>query len=113
MGETSEASASHLPMAMDGDAPQLSTAAALMQEIRIFGRLPKRVNGTSEAQTAERNLAKRFNKAREAGRLTAEHEAELTAMDGDAPQLAEIAALMQEIRTFGCLPKHANGTSEA
>ena len=67
----------------------------------------------SEAQTAERNVAKRVNKAREAGRLTAEHEAELTAMDGDAPQLAEIAALMLEIPTFGRLPKHVKGTSEA
>ena len=113
MAAASEASATHLPMAMDGDAPQLSKAAALMQEIRTFGRLPKEVKGTSEAQTAERNLAKRFNKAREAGRLTAEHEAELTAMDGDAPQLAEIAALMQEIRPFGRLPKHVKGTSEA
>ena len=84
-----------------------------MQEIRIFGRLPKKVNGTSAAQTVERNIAKIFNKARAAGRLTAEHEAELRAMDGDAPQLAEAAALMQEIRTFGRLPKEVKGTSEA
>ena len=75
-------------------------AVALMPEIRTFGYLPKDVKGTSDAQTAERNLAKRVNTAREAGRLTAEHEAELTAMDGDAPQLAENAALMLEIRTF-------------
>ena len=99
--------------AMDGDAPQLAEAAALMQEIRTFGRLPKEVKGTSAAQTAEHNFAKRFNKAREAGRLTAEHEAELTAMDGDVPQLAEIAALMQEIRILGRLPTRVNGTSDA
>ena len=66
--------------AMNGDAPQLAEAAALMQEIGTFGRLPKEVKGTSEAQTAERNLAKRFNKARAAGRVTAEHEAELAKM---------------------------------
>ena len=60
MGETSEASASHLPMAMDGDAPQLSKAAALMQEIQTFGRLPTEVEGTSEAPTPDRNVAKRF-----------------------------------------------------
>ena len=51
-----------------------------MQEIQILGRLPKHVKGTSEAQTAGRNLAKRLNKARAAGRLTAEHEAELAKM---------------------------------
>ena len=31
-------------------------------------------------------------------------------MDGDAPQLAEIGALMQEIRTYGRLP-HWNSTA--
>ena len=113
MAAASEASATHLPMAMDGDAPQLSKAVALMQEIQTLGRLPKHVKGTSEAQTAERNLAKRLNKARAAGRLTAEHEAELTAMDGDAPQLAEAVALMQEIQTFGRVPKQVSGKSEA
>ena len=66
--------------------------------MRAFGRLPKHVDGTSEAKTAERKLAKRFKKARQASRLTAEHEAGLTAMDGDATQLAEIAALMRRER---------------
>ena len=86
---------------MDGDATQLAETAAPMQEIRILGRLPKEVKGTSETQTSERNLAKRFKKVRAAGRLTAEHEAELTAMDGDAPQLAEIelSCRMCEVRT--------------
>ena len=65
---------------MDGDAPQLAEIAALMVEIRTFGHLPKEVNGTSEAQTAERNLAQRFYKARAAGRFTTEHEAELAKM---------------------------------
>ena len=51
MAAAAEASATHLPMEILGDAPQVSKAAALMQEIRTFGRLPKRVNGTSEAQT--------------------------------------------------------------
>ena len=65
---------------MVGDAPQLSKAAALMHEIRILGRLPKEIKGTSPAQTAERNLAKRLNRSRAAGRLTTEHEAELAKM---------------------------------
>ena len=86
MAAAAEASATHLAMEILRD--------ILSEEIRTFGRLPKEVKGTSEAQTAERNLAKRFKKARAAGRLTAEHEAQLTAMDGDAPELAEIAALM-------------------
>ena len=91
-----------------GDATQFAEIAALMQEVRGFGRLPKEVKGTSESQRAESNLASKLRKARSAGRLTAEHEAELTAMDGeahgDATQLAEIAALMQEVRVFGWLP---------
>ena len=86
--------------AMDGDAAQLAIIAALMEDVRAFGRLPKHVDGTSEAKTSERNLAKRLQKAREAGRLTAEHEAGLTAMVCDATQLAEIAALMLDVRAF-------------
>ena len=33
---------------MDGDAPKLASAASLMQDLRSFGRLPKRAAGTSE-----------------------------------------------------------------
>ena len=51
--KTSEASAS-----------QLAKAAMLMQDIRTFGRQPKQVSGKSQAQTGERNLAKRLVKAR-------------------------------------------------
>ena len=58
-------------------------------------------------------LAKTLQKVRAAGRLTAEHEAELTAMDGDATQLAPIAPLMGDVRASGRLPKHVDGTSEA
>ena len=54
--------------AMDGDAAQLALIAALMEDVRAFGRLPKLVDGTSEAKTAERKLAKRIKKARQAGR---------------------------------------------
>ena len=40
---------------------------------------------TDPAPTAERNLAYRLRKARAAGRLTAEHEAELAAMGIEQP----------------------------
>ena len=50
--------------AMDGDATQLAESAALMEDVRALGRLPKHVDGTSEAEIAERNVAKRFKKAR-------------------------------------------------
>ena len=33
---------------MEGDAPKLASAASLMQDLRSFGRLPKRTTGTSE-----------------------------------------------------------------
>ena len=71
------------------------------------------MKGTSETQSAERSLAKTLRKARAAGRLTAEHDAEFIAMDGDATQLAEIAPLMQDVRAFGGLPKRVDGTSDA
>ena len=43
-------------------------------------------------------------KARAAGRLTAEHEAELTATS-DAAQLAKIKALMEDVLAFARLPR--------
>ena len=45
-----------------------------------------------------------LNKARAGGRLTAEHEAEILAMDGDAAQLAIIAALMEDVRASVHMP---------
>ncbi len=80
-----------------------------MRDLRAFGRPPKLVRGKDAHQTAERNLASRLRKARASGLLTAEDEAELTAMDtlqpaGDAPQLAALVAddrstsVMQAIR---------------
>ena len=96
------------------DAPPLAHASTecLMQEIRAFGRVPQLKRGTDAAATAERSLAKRLGKAREAGHLTAEHEAVLTALDdpGDAPDdapplaLASTECLMQEIRAWTSSP---------
>ena len=98
-----------------GDAAQL--AEELMVAIRALGRVPKQTRGTGAAQTAERNLASSFRRARADGRLTAEHEAELAGMDvedapGDDPQLANasIAQLMQDIRSLGRLPKAVQGS---
>ena len=48
-----------------------------MQDIRTFGRVPKAVRGNDPEQVAERNLASRLRKVKQAGRLTPEREAEL------------------------------------
>ena len=100
-----------------GDAPQPADdpGIRLTQEIRASGRLPKRVQGTNAETTAERNLASRLRKARAAGRITAEQEAELAALreQGYASQLVDeqtIGLLMQEIRAFGRLPQAVQGT---
>ena len=39
----------------------------LMQDLRAFGRVPKRMHCTDHQTVAERNLAKRFRKARAGG----------------------------------------------
>ena len=105
-----------------GDAPQVADdrTTRLMLDIRALGRLPQLKRSKDAAQTAERNLAKRLGKARAAGHLTAEHEAELTAMDveqpaGDAPQLArdQTTCLMQDIRAFGRIPETKSGKDAA
>ena len=91
-----------------------------MADVRTLGRVPKLIRGNDADQTAERNLAKRLRKARAAGRLTAEHEAELSSMDvqqpaGDAPQLANGEAsqlaedVMADVRTLGRVPKLVRG----
>ena len=95
----------------------------LTQDIRDFGRLPKAVRGKDEASARERNLASRLRKARQAGRLSADHEAELASM-GQASQPAQEAATRQkardvateltlEIRAFGRLPQEVRGEDAA
>ena len=47
-----------------GDASQLAgKIEQLLQDIRAFGRVPKQVRGSSDAQVRERNLAKRLSRA--------------------------------------------------
>ena len=61
-----------------GDAVQLAgTSEQLLQDIRAFGRVPKAVRGSSEAQVRERNLEKRLRKARVWGHVSDAQEAEL------------------------------------
>ena len=90
---------------MDVDATQFDEIAALMQDVRAFGRLPKEVHGPSETQIAERSLASRLRKSKLAGYLIAEHEAALTAMGGEV-------TFMLQIQALGFIPKHVKGTSE-
>ena len=84
-----------------GEAPQLA-AAKLMQDIRRLGRIPQCVTGDLPEQKTETNLAQRL-RARTGSSLTAEHDAELAAMEqkddalpmeaaGEAPQLANDVA---------------------
>ena len=96
------------------DAAQLVAApaarAALMQAVRTFGRLPRQVRGTDDVSTTERNLAYRLRRARAAGHLTAEDEAELAALKTQqvaggpvhlAAALAARADLKQAVRALG------------
>ena len=69
-----------------GDASQLAAPSEqLLHDIRAFGRVPKHVRGSSDAQVRERNLAFRLRKARAAGRVSAAQESELSDL-GDAPR---------------------------
>ena len=74
---------------------------ALMEDIKTLGRVPQAKRGNDAESVPERNQASRLSKAREAGHVTDEYEAELTAL-GDASQLAHASttALMEEIRTL-------------
>jgi hypothetical protein len=86
-----------------------------MLAIRAHVRVPQLRRGTDAANTAERNLAKRLDRARVGGHLAAEHQAELTAMD-DASQLVEQPAgdgLMQEVLAFGRSPQENSGNDAA
>merc|ERR1711873_255437 len=68
-----------------GDAVQLAgTTQDLLQDIRAFGRIPKEVRGSSEAQLQERSLAQKLRKAKQAGRLSAAQESELAELAGDS-----------------------------
>ena len=91
----------------------------LMQEIRTFGRVPRR---TKDAADEECQLAVKLAKARDRGLLSEEQEAELIEM-GEAEENKEkahsepvgessasqpaayIGELMREIRDFGRLPR--------
>ena len=99
-----------------GDAPQ--PADTLMEDIRSLGRFPRRVYGTSEAIREERYLADRMIRAKNSNTFSEAQLAELAALEesslrdaAGAPGPAE--TLMQEIRSFGRLPRRVKGTTEA
>ena len=80
-------------------------ADPLMQAIRTLGRLPEE---TRKATKDERQLAEELHRARRAGKLSGEEEAELAAMSANDSEPAAMSAndsLMQAIRCFGRLPK--------
>ena len=78
-----------------GGASQLTEA--LLDEVKAFGRRPRLLRSTSPTSTRERNLSKRIDKARQAGRWTGEFEYELAKLD-DAPLVAADVALIGSIR---------------
>ena len=76
-----------------------------MQAIQTLGRLPKE---TRKATKDERQLADKLRRARRAGKLSGEEEAELAAMSTNDSELAAMSAndsLMQAIRMLGRVPK--------
>ena len=98
-----------------------------MQGICALGRVPKQVQGQSEAQVLERRLATRLSKARAAGAVSAAQETELANL-GEAVQLAgwskqvlrrsarvlrNSERLLQDILAFGRVPKTVRGRSKA
>ena len=89
-------------------ADEVSTG--LMVAIRAFGHVPHLRHSKQTAETAERNLAKRLDRARAAGRLTAENLAELAAMD-DASQIVEQPAVMDEVPQAGSAARRQNVSS--
>ena len=76
------------------------SCAALLRDVRALGREPRE---SSSVDLAERDLACRLRRARKAGWLSHEQEAELERIR-DASQLAAIQELMQQIRDLGRLP---------
>ena len=97
-----------------GDAPQLAESSEqLVQEIRVLGRVPRCVKGSSEPDKRERKLAHRLRSVRKAGNISADQEVELADL-GDAPQLADSSEeQLQEIRALGRVPRCVQGSSAA
>ena len=85
--------ASHASTPSPSGASRPTVSAALLQEVRDFGKYPK-----EGSEPAERRLAQRVPRARNAGKLTPEELAELDAMK-------ETFVLMQEVRDLGRYPK--------
>ena len=81
--------------------------------MHAFGRVPKSVKGSSEAEVRERKLAHRFKNAKSLRRGSAAEKNEVAGL-GDAIQLAErMEQLMHDIRSLGRVPKRVHGNSEA
>ena len=95
-----------------GGAPQPTAVNSLMEEIRSFGRLPRRVRGQEAAQKAERRLANRMIRAKDNQLFSEEQLAELDELGG-AAQPVDVSQLMQEIRSFGRLPRRVRGQEPA
>ena len=90
--------------------PDHELSLSVISQVRSLGHYPKRKFCKTEdaLAKAENKLAKQIWKMRSAGQFTAEHEAELKAMQAETDKDADQAfadALMVDIREFGRLPK--------
>ena len=86
---------------------------SLMEEIRKFGRPPKR---SRTASKKEKNLAVRLMHARRGGSLSDEHKADLAAMKKKEQEVQAEKngkkSLMGDIGEFGRLPKRIRTASK-
>ena len=96
-------------------APLSGTLRKLVEDVKQFGRVPKRNNGTSTQDRVEDRLYRRFTAQRDS--IPDEVLQELQALGG-APQPAvdpeqAVRKLVEDVKQFGGIPKRNKGTSEA
>ena len=71
-----------------------------MQDIRAFGRIPKEVRGSSEAQLQERRLAERLRRAKQAGLLSAAQKSELADLNAEVKTSGSANTAGDEVKTL-------------
>ena len=107
------------PLALNSGAAQSAALSGavqkLVEEVKQFGRMPKRNHGTSTEERAEDRLYRRFLDHRDS--IPNEVLKELHALGGvaelaDDPEQA-VRKLVEDVKQFGRIPKLNNGRSDA
>ena len=101
--------------ALNSAAPQRAALSGplqtLVEDVKQFGRIPKRKKGTSEEERAENKLAKRFSDHRDS--IPKDVLQELRALDGAlSSESRAVQEVVNAIRELGRIPKQNKGTSE-